>query len=139
MKMYKQIGEFIPDSLIVSGDFPILKEGIGLKAGYGVLKRGSLILRGSDKAGYISGTKVLITEGEGESAKESDMEMAVFGILTDDIDTGNDKSADNIPATVYQSGEFNRKAVIVSGDAAVNDYEDELKKINIYLRNVQEY
>lgn len=139
MNMYRQIGEFKPDSLIVSGDFPILTEGIGLKAGYGVLKRGSLIMKGSDKAGYIAGTKVTVTEGEGESAKESDMVMAVFGILTDDFDTGNEKDADNIPSTVYQSGEFNRDAVIISGETEVSSYEDDLKKINIYLRRVQKY
>ena len=34
MKMFEKTGEFKPDSLIVSPDFPILKEGIGLKAGY---------------------------------------------------------------------------------------------------------
>ena len=43
MKMFEKTGEFKPDSLIVSPDFPILKEGIGLKAGYGVLKRGSRV------------------------------------------------------------------------------------------------
>ena len=101
------------------------------------MKRGSLIMKGSDKAGYIAGTKVTVTEGE--SAKESDMVMAVFGILTDDIDTGSEKNADNIPTTVYQSGEFNRDAVIVSGETEVSGYEDDLKKINIYLRKVQKY
>ena len=45
MKMFEQIGEFTPDSLITSEDFSILKEGIGLKAGQGVLKRGSLIVK----------------------------------------------------------------------------------------------
>ena len=38
MKMFEKIGEFKPDSLIASADFPILKEGIGLKAGQGILK-----------------------------------------------------------------------------------------------------
>ena len=60
MKMFEKTGEFKPDSLIVSPDFPIVKEGIGLKAGYGVLKRGSLIMKGADKAGYIAGTTVEI-------------------------------------------------------------------------------
>ena len=126
MNMFEKTGEFKPDSLIVSPDFPILKEGIGLKAGYGVLKRGSLIMKGSDKAGYIAGS-----EGEG---------LKIFGILTDDTDTGTDKSADNVPAVAYQSGEFNREAVIVSGEGATIDtYEDDLKGINIYLRSVQNY
>ncbi len=140
MNMFAKTGELKPDSLIVSPDFPILKEGIGLKAGYGVLKRGSLIMKGSDKAGYIAGTTVEIKKGEGESATTSNMEMKIFGILADDTDTGNDKTADNVPAVAYQSGEFNREAVIVSGeDATINTYEDDLNGINIYLRSVQNY
>lgn len=140
MNMFAKTGEFKPDSLIVSPDFPILKEGIGLKAGYGVLKRGSLIMKGSDKAGYIAGTTVEIKKGEGESATTSNMEMKIFGILADDTYTGTDKTADNVPAVAYQSGEFNREAVIVSGeDATINTYEDDLKGINIYLRSVQNY
>ena len=63
--MFEQTGEFTPDSLIASADFPILKEGIGLKAGQGILKRGSLIIR-SEKAGYIAGAT--ITTGSGETA-----------------------------------------------------------------------
>ena len=98
MNMFEQIGEFKPDSLIAGNEFPIMKEGIGLKAGYGVLKRGSLIMKGTDNAGYVAGTVVEVKKGEGESATTSNMEMKVFGILTDDSDTGTDKTADNIPA-----------------------------------------
>ena len=128
MKMFEKTGEFKPDSLIVSPDFPILKEGIGLNAGYGVLKRGSIIMKGADNAGYIAGTTV---EG---------VEMKIFGILTDDTDTGTDNTAGNIPAVAYQSGEFNRGAVVVSGEGAtVDTFEDDLKGINIYLRSVQNY
>jgi hypothetical protein len=126
MDMFGQAGAFKPDSLIAGNEFPILKEGIGLKAGQGVLKRGSLIIKGSDKAGYIAGT--------------ADMQGNVFGILTDDSDTGTDASADNIPAVCYQTGEYNRAAVIVSGeDAAVENYEDDMKGVGIYLRSVQNY
>lgn len=139
MRMFEKIGEFQPDSLIVSPDFPILPEGIGLKAGYGILKRGSLIMRGSDKAGYLAGTKAEVTTGEGESAVTSDMEMSVFGILTDDVDTGMDVKADNVPATVYQTGEFNRAAVFVRENAAVEEYEDALRGMGIYLRGIQNY
>jgi len=126
MKMYEQIGEFTPDSLIVSPDFPILKSGIGLKPGYGVLKRGSLIAKAADGSGYMAGT-----EG---------VETSVFGILTDDTDTGTDKNAtDNIPAVVYQTGEFNPEAVQVASGATVGEFKDEMKKISIFLRAVQNY
>lgn len=140
MQMFQQAGEFKPDSLIASNEFPILKEGIGLKAGQGVLKRGSLIMKGTDKAGYIAGTAVTVTEGEGDNATTSEMQMQIFGILTDDWDTGEDNTADNIPATVYLTGGFNREAVIVSGeDASVETYEYEMKRVGIYLISVQNY
>jgi len=125
MKMFEQIGEFKPDSLIAGNEFPMLKEGIGLKAGQGVLKRGSLIVK-SENAGYIAGS--------------TGIEGKVFGILTDDCDTGTDGSADNIPVTVYLTGEFNRAAVHVSGEGkTVEDYEDDMKSAGIYLRSVQKY
>lgn len=129
MNLFEQTGEFKPDSLIAGNEFPILKEGIGLKAGQGVLKRGSLIMKGTDKAGYIAG-----------GAADSGGEMVVFGILTDDCDTGTDASADNIPVVCYQTGEYNREAVIVSGEGATaGTYENDMKKVGIYLRNVQKY
>lgn len=140
MKMYEQIGEFTPDSLIVSPDFPILKSGIGLKPGYGVLKRGSLIAKAADGSGYFAGTEVTVTTGEGENAKTEAAKMSVFGILTDDTDTGTDKTVtDNIPAVVYQTGEFNPEAVKVASGATVGEFEDEMKKISIFLRAVQNY
>ena len=84
MNMFEQTGEFKPDSLIAGNEFPIMKEGIGLKAGQGVLKRGSLIMKCADKAGYIAGSAVTVTVGEGENAQTSNAEMKVFGILTDE-------------------------------------------------------
>lgn len=140
MQMFKQIGEFTPDSLIASNEFPILKEGIGLKAGQGILKRGSLIMKGADKAGYIAGSTVKVKAGEGEDAAVSDLEMKVYGILTDESDTGTDDTADNIPATVYLTGQFNREAVLVTGEnASVDDYEYEMKGVGMYLAGVQNY
>ena len=66
----KNEGTFTPDALIVSPDFPILTGGIGLKRGQGVLKRGTVIVKGTDKNGYIAGTTV------------SSVTMKAFGILT---------------------------------------------------------
>ena len=140
MGMFEQIGEFTPDSLIASPDFPILKEGIGLKPGQGMLKRGSLIMKGTDKAGYIAGTTATVVAGEGEDAKTSPTDMEVYGILTDDTYTGDDASGDNIPAVTYMTGVFNPAAILLSGeDADISAYEKELKDVGIYLRSVQEY
>lgn len=138
--MYEQTSEFKPDSLIAGNEFPIMKEGIGLKAGQGILKRGTLIMKGTDKAGYIAGSVVTVEDKKGENTEVSNMEMKVFGILTDDTDTGTNASADNIPVVCYQTGNFNREAVIVSGENnAVEKYEDDMKCAGIYLRSVQNY
>lgn len=124
--MFNNEGSFTPDSLIASADFSILKEGIGLKAGKGVLERGSLIVKNSDGTGIIA------------SADAADAK--VFGILADKIDTGSD-SGDNIPAVCYITGVFNPDAIITkdASTAPVNNYEDALKGIGIYLRGVQKY
>lgn len=137
MNMFEKVGEFKPDSLIVSADFPILKEGIGLKAGQGVLQRGSLIIK-AENAGYIAGTTQ--TTGSGEEEKTEELTGKIFGILADDTDTGNDDSKDNIPAVCYHTGIFNRDAVIVAGeDAVVDEYEDDMREVSLFLRNVQNY
>lgn len=133
MKLYEQTGEFKPDSLIAGNRFPILTEGIGLKAGSGVLRRGTLILRGEDRAGYpaAAGTIALLAEEAGRK---------VFGILTDDVDTGTDPAAENVPGTAYRTGEFSRADVIVAGEGAgAGAYEEEMNDRGIYLRGVQEY
>lgn len=125
MGLYERIGEFKPDSLIVSNEFPILKEGIGLAAGAGELKRGALIVKGNDKKYYPAGKTV------------TDVTMKVFGILTDNVDTGSDTSASNIPATCYVTGVFNKSAVSLAG-GTIEDYTDDLKGIGIHLRGVLE-
>ena len=132
-------GTFTPDSLIVSPDFPVLKEGIGLKPGQGTLKRGTIICKGTDGSGYIAGKTVTVSSGDGETGSRSttNMTMKVFGILTDDTETGDKAEGDDIPAVVYTTGIFNRAALSVYTEAAVATFEDELKGIGIHLRNVQ--
>lgn len=122
MNMYQKEGEYTPDALIASNELPILKEGIGLKPGQGVLKRGTLISKGDDKAGYIA--------GKTDNGK-------LYGILTDDTDTGKDDTGDNIPSVCYLTGVFNPDAVTVYEGKNVEDYKDDLRSIGIYFRNVQ--
>lgn len=122
MNMFKTEGEYKPDSLIASNEMAILKEGIGLKPGQGILKRGTLIAKAADKAGYLAG--------------KNDPET-IYGILTDDIDTGEKADGENIPAVCYLTGVFNPDVVTVSDTKSLEDYEDDLKKIGIWLRHVQ--
>ena len=139
MQMFVNEGTSTPDSLIVSPDFPVLKEGIGLKPGQGTLKRGTIICKGTDGSGYIAGKTVTVSSGDGEtgSGSTTNMTMKVFGILTDDTETGDKAEGDDIPAVVYTTGIFNRAALSVYTEAAVATFEDELKGIGIHLRNVQ--
>lgn len=136
MQMFKNEGAFVPDSLIASADFPILKEGIALKAGQGALKRGTVICKGTDGKGYIAGKTVTI-KGE-DDAPDTNMEMKVFGILTDDTETGS-AAGDDVIAVAYITGVFNRDALTVDTGAKVATFEDEMKGIGMYLRNVQTY
>lgn len=123
MNMFQNIGEFTPDSLIVSNEFPILKEGIGLKAAQGILKRGTLIVK---------------TDGAGVIAKTAADSGSVFGILADDVDTGADAGS-NVPAVCYITGLFNRGAVVLDAGVTIDSFEGALKEIGIYLRDVQNY
>lgn len=127
MNMFEKVGEFTPDSLIVSGDFPILKNGCGLKSGQGILKRGSLIVKNA------AGDYVL-------APKAGDTPDAVFGILADNTDTGDTEDAEKkIPAVCYTTGIFNPDAVAVATEATVNEYADAMKTVSLFLRGVQKY
>ena len=124
MNLFEKIGEFTPDSLIVSNEFPILKEGCGLKQGQKVLKRGSLIVKDG------SGDFVI--------APQESKGVTAFGILADDVDTG-DTGEDKVPAVCYVTGIFNPEAVIVGESATVTDYADAMRGRSIFLRAVQNY
>ena len=112
----KNEGTFTPDALIVSPDFPILTGGIGLSQG--------------GQGTGVTDCHVAALLG---------MTELVFGILTDDTDTGSAAEGDNIPAVCYITGHFNRGAVAVKAGATIDTYEDELKGIGIHLANVQKY
>jgi hypothetical protein len=122
MNMFKNEGEFKPDSLIASADFPILKEAIGLKKGQGVLKRGTLISKDGG-AGVIA------------SADKTD----VFGILTDEIDTGIAEESGNVASVCYITGIFNKDAVIVAEGATISTFADAMRNKSQFLRGAQEY
>lgn len=125
MNLFEKIGDFKPDSLIASNEFPILKEGLGISAGSGELKRGTLIMKGSDGKYYPAGKTI------------EDVTMKVFGILTDNTDTGNDNTASNTPTTCYITGIFNKAAIYLT-DGTIDSYIDDLKGIGIHLRDILE-
>lgn len=118
--LYKEEGKYTPDSLIAGFNIPILVNGLKIKKGQGELKRGTVI--GVLKTG----------EGVAVDKSKDDGSNIPFGILTDDVDTTED-----ITATVYTSGLFNKNALYFGGKGdKVTDYEDKLRELGIFLRKV---
>jgi hypothetical protein len=120
--LFREIGEFTPDKLIASNKFPLTAKGITLAAGQGILKRGALL--GQDG----SGTYALL---DGTAITTPDC------ILTDTADT-----AAAVITSGYITGIFNRDAVIEASSADITDigaHENDLRKLGIFLRAVQEY
>ncbi len=121
MEYFKKESEFTPDKLFAGLAIPALMGFVEIESGQGILKRGTLIGKSSDGKFYIMG-----------SSEASD--IVPYGILTDDIDTTNEK----INASVYLTGIFNRSAVYLAEGADISNYEYECRKLSIYFENVIE-
>lgn len=119
--LFKKKAEFIPDSLIADNDFPIMANGIKVAGGQGILKRGTLVGLSNGKA-YVTGSSVDSTS------------IGVFGVLTDDIE----ETTEDTISTAYVTGVFNKGAIILDSSAKLDDYKEELRKLGIYLKEIQE-
>ena len=121
--LFHKESEFRPDSLIVSTKIGLITKGAKLAPQQGMLKRGSLIGKAADSLYYLTGTKV------------SDVSTGVTGVLTDDTDTGDTTATDPVVTTQYITGYFNRDALYVHETVNLEDYEDELRKLGIFMQN----
>ncbi len=121
--LFHKESEFRPDSLIVSTKIGLITKGAKLAPQQGILKRGSLIGKAADSLYYLTGTKV------------SDIPTGVTGVLTDDTDTGEATATDPVVTTQYITGDFNRDALYVHETVNLEDYEDELRKLGIFMQN----
>lgn len=112
-------GEFIPDSLFVGNEVPVLTRGITLNKGV-VAKRGAVLaLDATSKKGVL--------------ADKSNADNLVIGILTDNVDaTGGDTIT-----TMYITGHFNSDALVFAEGTTLTDYEVELRKLGIYTDTTQ--
>lgn len=132
--LYKTTGTFVPDKLIADNGIPLTKKGITIAKGEGMLKRGTLMGVGADGKYRRTDTEVSVEKGEGENAVT---ETAVIGadcILTDDVDATNSEAV----ATAYITGAFNRAAVILPEGKSIAAHETELRKLGIFLKEVQD-
>lgn len=132
---YAIIGDFKFDNLIAGEQQPIISKGITLKAGQGVLARGTLL-------GIITLTGLAVicdsTKNDG-SEKPAYILGLQQGQLMDPtqtvIDTGSPEATLNVPAMAYQTGIFNRNAIITKSGQPISGFESQLRTLGIILRD----
>ncbi len=119
MELYSEIGTYAPDNLIAGENVPVQVKGITILAGQGVLKRGSVL-------GIItaSGKGLLVDKAAIDGSNDAKF------ILADDTDTTAD-----VVAQCYQSGLFNREALIFAAVNTAADHEDSLRQYGIFLKD----
>lgn len=124
MRNDETMGTFEYDGLIIDGSHSLDVKGITISSGQGKLQRGTVLAIGADKKAVILGTK--------------DSTPALYSadcILTDDVDA---TSAD-VYTTAYQSGKFNKGALIVKSDYKLADTDiDTLRTKGIFVEGVME-
>ena len=124
MRNDETMGTFEYDGLIIDGSHSLDVKDITIASGQGKLQRGTVLAIGADKKAVILGTK--------------DSTPALYSadcILTDDVDA---TSAD-VYTTAYQSGKFNKGALIVKSDYKLADTDiDTLRTKGIFVEGVME-
>lgn len=153
MELFQKEGEFVPDDLISGDKKGMLTRGITLAAGQGILKRGTLLARNENDLGVVFGaaedsgaeakngqTGETTTETTTVETKTVETKTAAVmlpsGILTDDTDTGEDSSGENVIATEYITGVFNPDAITVEEGTDVRDYTETLRTLGIFFEEV---
>lgn len=122
---YEVIGTNNSDKLIAGQDIAILTSGVLIKTGQGVLTRGSVIgIETSTGKGILC-----------DSSAADGSEIAKYILAEDNVDT---TSAD-VYATCYKSGIFNRKALTFGVNGAPTTLDDDLRNVNIHLRDELAY
>lgn len=124
MRNDETMGTFEYDGLIIDGSHSLDVNGITIASGQGKLQRGTVLAIGADKKAVILGTK--------------DSTTALYSadcILTDDVDA----SSADVYTTAYQSGKFNKGALIVKSDYKLADTDiDTLRTKGIFVEGVME-
>lgn len=120
MDLYKNEGEFIPDKLFASNQFPVITEGITLLKGQGVLVRGTVL--GVETTSGIA--KIVDSEND-------DGTQTACAILTDDVEVPEDS---DLETTVYVTGCFNSDALIFGGSDTAATHKHSLRNVGIYLK-----
>lgn len=127
-ELYSEIGQFDFDSLVAGSEMPILQVGVTLAPGNGVLARGTLL-------------GIVTASGLAAPCKSSasDGSQTPLYILEKDTDTGESGATDSVSAIAYQSGLFNRAAVVVQSGDSIDQFADALRTRNIILTGTVAY
>ena len=126
MSGYQVIGTHKPDNLIAGPEVPLLTKGVLIAAGQ-TLKRGSVI--GIIQTGTAAGKGKLCNKANVGDGKDGSG-VAKY-ILSHDITTTTEPAM----AVCYQSGYFNREALIFGGESTADDHAEELRSVGIYLKD----
>lgn len=121
-QLYINLDNFMPDNLIAGNDVPLLVKSVTLKAGQGIVKRGTVL-------GVITDGGLAVPV----DSSKTDGSQTAFAILADDVDTGEAGATQNIVAEAYVSGHFNRKALIFGGTDTADKHETRLRELGIFL------
>lgn len=113
----KNAGELFYDNLINDVSMPVVVKSVKLKAGQGLLSRGTVLGINSE------GEAVKVNSTATDGSEKADC------ILTDTTDT-----TDSVVATAYSAGMFNRQALIV-GSESIEVHEKELRSLNILMKD----
>ena len=98
--------------MVNSGFPPPLATGVSIRAGQGLLRRGTVLALSSADGAFV----VLGTEADEDEA------LTASVVLADDADAGGGGAA---PAVAYRSGHFNRPALIVAEGYALSRADEE--------------
>lgn len=116
------------DNLFYDTKHPTDIKAVTLKAGQGVLKRGTVV--GITTA---DGLAVVVDSSKTDGSQLAD------SILTDTIDTGAAGATENVVTTAYNSGSFNRQALIFGGNDTADKHEERLRTLGIFIKDAQAY
>lgn len=117
---YSVIGTSTPDNLIAGNEVDMSFKAVTVLTGQGVLARGSVL-------------GIVTAGGKGKLVAKASVDgsqVAKF-ILADTIDT----TASDIVAQCYQSGQFNRDALIFAAGNTAAEHEDNLRIYGILLKD----
>ena len=119
--LVRKIGDSPVENLINSTVPPALTTGVLIRAGQGVLLRGTVLALSSDDEMMV----ILGTEPDGGET------LTANCILTDPVDASG---SENVPAVAYRTGHFNRPVLIVkTGYTLTRADEEDLRHGGILL------